>query len=131
VRTAINLQGVEKEQLERGNVLATKDSLRATRMVDVVLDHLKSAPRKLKNRAKCAFTQAPRRSSLPWCSWIEIISTLETLASRNKTRRTCAVLARDRYVLRSYSPVRAIAGGEILNAFLRRRSAFRKQPSQS
>ena len=55
LRTAINLQGVEKEQIERGNVVATKDSLKATRMVDVVLHHLKSAPRKLKNRAKVRF----------------------------------------------------------------------------
>ena len=30
LRTAINLQGVEKAQIERGNILATKDSLRKT-----------------------------------------------------------------------------------------------------
>jgi selenocysteine-specific elongation factor len=125
LRTAINLQGVEKEQLERGNVLATKDSLRATRMVDVVLDHLSSAPRKLKNRAKVRFHTGTS----------EIIATVVLLdRDELKPGDTCfaeirledpvAVLARDRYVLRSYSPVRAIAGGEILNAYPQKKKRF-------
>jgi len=125
LRTAINLQGVEKEQLERGNVLATKDSLRATRMVDVVLDHLRSAPRKLKNRAKVRFHTGTS----------EIIATVvlldrdelnpgDTCFAEIRLEAPVAVLARDRYVLRSYSPVRAIAGGEILNAAPQRKKRF-------
>lgn len=125
LRTAINLQGVEKEQLERGNVLATKDSLRATRMVDVVLDHLRSAPRKLKNRAKVRFHTGTS----------EIIATVvlldrdelnpgDTCFAEIRLEDPVAVLARDRYVLRSYSPVRAIAGGEILNAYPQKKKRF-------
>jgi len=125
LRTAINLQGVEKEQLERGNVLATKDSLRATRMVDVVLDHLSSAPRKLKNRAKVRFHTGTS----------EIIATVvlldrdelnpgDTCFAEIRLEDPVAVLARDRYVLRSYSPVRAIAGGEILNAYPQKKKRF-------
>jgi selenocysteine-specific elongation factor len=119
------LQGVEKEQLERGNVLATKDSLRATRMVDVVLDHLSSAPRKLKNRAKVRFHTGTS----------EIIATVvlldrdelnpgDTCFAEIRLEDPVAVLARDRYVLRSYSPVRAIAGGEILNAYPQKKKRF-------
>ncbi len=125
LRTAINLQGVEKEQIERGNVVATKDSLRATRMVDVVLDHLKSAPRKLKNRAKVRFHTGTS----------EIIATVvlldrdelkpgDTCFAEIRLEEPVAVLARDRYVLRSYSPVRAIAGGEILNAYPQKKKRF-------
>ena len=125
LRTAINLQGVEKEQIERGNVLATKDSLRATRMVDVVLDHLRSAPRKLKNRAKVRFHTGTS----------EIIATVvlldrdelnpgDTCFAEIRLEDPVAVLARDRYVLRSYSPVRAIAGGEILNAYSQKKKRF-------
>jgi selenocysteine-specific elongation factor len=43
LRTAVNLQGVEKAVIRRGDVLATKDSLRPTYMVDVSLDLLPSA----------------------------------------------------------------------------------------
>jgi len=81
LRTAINLQGVEKEQIERGDVVATKDSLRPTRIVDVVLHHLKSAPESSRTGQKCVSTQAPRRSSLRWCFWIETTSTPATRAS--------------------------------------------------
>ena len=125
LRTAINLQGVEKEQIERGDVVATKDSLRPTRMVDVVLHHLKSAPRKLKNRAKVRFHTGTS----------EIISTVVLLDRDDlnpgdrcfaeiRLGDPVAVLARDRYVLRSYSPVRAIAGGEILNAAPQKKKRF-------
>ena len=54
-RTAINLQGIEKMQIQRGDIVAAKDSLRSTYMVDVLLDLLPSSPRKLKNRAKVRF----------------------------------------------------------------------------
>jgi len=125
LRTAINLQGVEKEQIERGNVVATKDALRATRMVDVFLDHLRSAPRKIKNRAKVRFHTGTS----------EIIATVvlldrdelkpgDTCFAEIRLEEPVAVLARDRYVLRSYSPVRAIAGGEILNTAPQKKKRF-------
>jgi selenocysteine-specific elongation factor len=125
LRTAINLQGVEKEEIERGNVVATKDTLRPTRIVDVVLHHLKSAPRKLKNRAKVRFHTGTS----------EIIATVvlldkdelnpgDSCFAEIRLEEPVAVLARDHYVLRSYSPVRAIAGGEILNAAPQKKKRF-------
>jgi selenocysteine-specific elongation factor len=94
-------------------------------MVDVVLDHLRSAPRKLKNRAKVRFHTGTS----------EIIATVvlldrdelnpgDTCFAEIRLEDPVAVLARDRYVLRSYSPVRAIAGGEILNAYPRKKKRF-------
>jgi selenocysteine-specific elongation factor len=83
----------------------------------VQLDLLTSAPRKLKNRAKVRFHSGTS----------EIISTVALLGRDElKPGESCfaqirldqptAVLRNDRYVLRSYSPVRTIGGGEILNA---------------
>jgi selenocysteine-specific elongation factor len=125
LRTAINLKGLEKAMVQRGNVLATKDSLRPTYMVDAVLDLLPSAPRKLKNRAKVRFHAGTS----------EIISTVVLLDKDELTRgETCyaqirldeptTVLKGDRYVLRSYSPVRTIGGGEILNALPKKKKRF-------
>jgi selenocysteine-specific elongation factor len=125
LRTAINLQGIEKEQIERGNVVATKDSLRPTRIVDVALHHLKSSPRKLKNRAKVRFHTGTS----------EIIATLvlldkdelnpgDSCFAEIRLEEPVAVLARDHHVLRSYSPVRTIAGGEILNAAPQKKKRF-------
>jgi len=125
LRTAINLKGLEKAMVRRGNVLATKDSLRPTYMVDVVLDLLSSAPRKLKNRAKARFHTGTS----------EIISTVvlldkdeldkgETCYAQIRLDEPTTVLRNDRYVLRSYSPMRTIGGGEVLNAFPNKKKRF-------
>jgi len=125
LRTAINLQGVEKAQIQRGNIIAAKDSLRSTTMVDVSLELLPSAPRKLKNRTKARFHTGTS----------EIISTLilldndelkqgDSCFAQIRLEQPTAVLPHDRYVLRSYSPVRAIGGGEVLNVQPMRKKRF-------
>jgi selenocysteine-specific elongation factor len=125
LRTAINLQGLEKEQLMRGNVVATKNALRASRMVDVVFTLLPSAPRKLKNRSVVRFHTGTS----------EIISTIvlldreelspgQTCFAEIRLEEPTAVMYHDRYVLRSYSPVRTIGGGEILNAIAQKKKRF-------
>ena len=125
LRTAVNLQGIEKMMLRRGDILATKDSLRPTYMADVVLDHLTSAPRKLKNRAKVRFHTGTS----------EVISTVvlldrdelnpgESCFAQIRLDAPTAVLKGDRYVLRSYSPVQAIGGGEILNPLPSKKKRF-------
>ncbi len=125
LRTAVNLQGIEKASVHRGHILATKDALRPTYMVDVILDLLPSAPRKIKNRTKVRFHTGTS----------EIISTV-VLLDRNELEpgkgcfaqirldESTAVLRNDRYVLRSYSPVRTIGGGEILNALPKKKRRF-------
>lgn len=125
LRTAINLQGVEKTSLSRGNIVATKDSLRPTYMVDVILDLLPSTPRNLKNRAKVRFHNGTS----------EVISTLvlldrdelepgQTCLAQIRLDEPTTVLRGDRYVLRSYSPVRTIGGGEILNPLPKKKKRF-------
>ncbi len=125
LRTAINLQGLEKAAIHRGNILATKDSLRPSYMADVIFELLPSAPRKLKNRAKVRFHTGTS----------EIISTVvlldrdelepgESCYAQIRLDEPIAVLRNDRFVLRSYSPVRTIGGGKILNAFPVKKKRF-------
>jgi selenocysteine-specific elongation factor len=54
-RTAVNLQGVEKENAPRGSVLCAPGTLVPTRTVEVSLEYLPLAPRPLKNRAQVSF----------------------------------------------------------------------------
>ena len=56
-RTAVNLQGLDKETVERGDVLAAPESLTPTYMIDATLQHLSDAPRALKNRDRIRFHQ--------------------------------------------------------------------------
>jgi len=48
LRTAINLQGVEKEIVSRGDVVAENDSLRPSYMVDTILEYLESVNKNFK-----------------------------------------------------------------------------------
>jgi selenocysteine-specific elongation factor len=125
LRTAVNLQGVEKAAIERGNVLASKDSLKSTHMIEVNLELLPSAPRKLKNRSKVRFHTGT----------CEIISTVvlldrdelspgQTCYAQIRLEEPTAVLRNDHYVVRSYSPVQTIGGGEILSALPVKRKRF-------
>ncbi len=115
-RTAINLQGLEKSAIERGNVVATPGSLIPTFMLDAYLTHLASAPRPLKNRAKARLHVGTT----------EIIATIVILGKEElapgesgyvqfRLEKPTVALAGDRFILRSYSPIRTIGGGHILN----------------
>lgn len=125
LRTAVNIQGMEKAQIQRGNILAARDTLRPTYMVDVELDLLASAPRQLKNRAKGRFHSGTA----------EIISTIvlldcdilkqgERCYAQIRLDEPTTVLQGDRFILRSYSPVRTIGGGRIINALPLKKKRF-------
>ena len=115
-RTAVNLQGLEKADLQRGDVLITPGRYPAAYMLDVTLAVLKDAPRPLKHRAQVRFHIGTS----------EIMGRV-VLLDRNEVQPGEEVFAQlrlaepavaapqDRYVLRSYSPVLTIAGGAILD----------------
>ncbi len=127
LRSAINLQGVNKEDVNRGQVLSHEKSLLPSRSMDVWLQYLSNNEKPLKNRSRIRFhvgtaeilgrallldseTLAPGRSGLAQIQLEE-----ETTA-----------LSGDRFVLRSYSPVRTIAGGEILHPRPTRHKRFQE-----
>jgi len=55
LRTAVNLQGVEKALFERGNVITVPELLQPTMRVDCHLTYLASAVKSLKNGARMRF----------------------------------------------------------------------------
>jgi selenocysteine-specific elongation factor len=121
-RTAINLQGIEKEQINRGDVAATPGSLIGSTLFDAELHYLRSAPKELKNRTQVRVHLGTR----------EIVGRVvllesDTLAPGETTRiqlilqEPAAAWPGDRYVIRSYSPITTIGGGEILNVAPKKR----------
>ena len=49
LRTAVNLQGLERTDVFRGDIIGHRGELKTTYMLDVFLEHLVDAPRPLKN----------------------------------------------------------------------------------
>ncbi len=116
MRTAINFQGLEKTVIDRGDVLSTPGALIPSYMVDVSIQYLKSNKKAVKNRARVRFHAGT--SEIPGLLILLDRDKLEpgdsTVAQIRLDAPVCLV-KEDRYVLRSYSPVRTIGGGEILN----------------
>ena len=115
-RTALNFQGLEKTVLGRGNVITGPGTIVDTRRIDAWLDHLPNSPRPLKNRSVARFHSG---TSEIMCRIILLnrdeLAPGESDFIQIFLESPAVLLPRDRYVLRSYSPVYTIGGGNILD----------------
>jgi len=126
MRTAINFQGLEKASINRGDIVSTPDVLVPGYMLDVSLNYLDSNAKALKNRTRVRF-----HSGTSEIMGIIALLDREELAPgesaviqiRLDTPVTC--IKDDRFVVRSYSPVRTIGGGKILNPIPPKHKRFR------
>ena len=115
-RTAVNVQGLERTALQRGDVLVTPGRFPVTYMLDVTLTLLAQAPRPLKHRDRVRFhigtSEIMGRVIL--LDRDEVQPGEEVFAQLHLEEPAIAA-PQDRYVLRSYSPIQTIAGGVILD----------------
>jgi len=125
-RTAINFQGLEKAAIERGETLAFPDTLNPSYMVDVSLLFLKSNKKALKNRTRVRFHTGTSEilGNLILLDREEIKPGQETVAQL-RLDTPVSLVKDDRYVIRSYSPVRTIGGGAVLNPMPPKHKRFR------
>ncbi|HET7853027.1 MAG TPA: SelB C-terminal domain-containing protein, partial [Candidatus Methylomirabilis sp.] len=115
-RTAVNLPGLETDQIERGNLLCLPGTLRVSTSLEATLALLPDAPRPLHNRARVRFhlgtVEILARTIL---LDREKLNPGEEAYAHLRLERPTAAMPHDRYVLRSYSPATTIGGGVILD----------------
>lgn len=114
-RVAINIANVKKESIKRGYVLAPKNSISLTNLIDVKIDILKDSNRILKNYERLHLYTG---TSEILCRAI-LLDKLEIGAGESGfaqllLEEEIAVKKDDRFVLRFYSPLETIGGGRIL-----------------
>jgi len=115
-RTAINLQGLEKEELERGMVVAPPGALLPSRRLDAYLEVLPSAPRPLKHRqAVRLHTGTSERVALPLLLDADELPPGASGYVQFFLRQPLALKPGDRLVIRSFSPAFTWGGGLILH----------------
>ncbi len=114
-RTAINMQGVDVADIERGMVLAPPGALEPNYMFDCQFLYLASNSKPLKHRSRVRvhFGTAEIIGRISLLDRDEILPGDETVVQL-LLEKTTAVWPGDRYVIRSYSPVATIGGGTIL-----------------
>ena len=128
LRTAINLQGLERDSVLRGEVLAPPDTLQPSRRMDVWVQYLSSMEKPLKNRAQVRF-HVGTSENLGRLLLLdaEELAPGQSGPAQMLLEEDVVCLAGDRFVLRSYSPVRTIGGGEIMNPVPHRHKRFNEK----
>ena len=120
-RTAVNLQGIEKDELSRGDTIVSSGYFQPTKTLDAKLNLLKQAPRGLKTGARIRFYNTTQEA----IGRITILGS-NVLAPGEEAyiqlRLEQQVIAQhgDRYILRFYSPMETLGGGMVLNPHTRR-----------
>ncbi|MGI6344178.1 MAG: selenocysteine-specific translation elongation factor [Bacillota bacterium] len=127
-RVALNLVGVNKEDLSRGDVLAAPGLLRPTLMLDVRLELLADAAKPLENRQRVRlYTGASEVLCRVVLLDSEMLLPGETSLAQLRLEEPLALLSGDRFVIRSYSPMDTIGGGSVLDAHPRKRKRFKEE----
>ena len=120
-RTAVNLQGVEKDQLSRGDTIVSAGFFTPTKTLDAKLTLLKQAPRGLKTGSRIRFYNTTQEA----IGRITILGTNELAPGEEafvqlRLEQPVIVQHGDRYILRFYSPMETLGGGMVLNPHTRR-----------
>ena len=119
-RTAVNLAGVEHSALGRGMALGTPGKFQVTRRIDVRLELLPTAP-KLKQRSRVHF----HGGTCETIAEVHLYDRRElppgqSALAQLRLQEEALVLARDRFIVRQFSPVTTMGGGVVLDPGARR-----------
>jgi len=115
-RTAVNLQGVERAAVERGNVLGLAGTLVPSVLVDGALELLPEAPRPLKSRDRVrVHTGTSEIMARVLLLDRPELAPGQSAFGRFRLEAPLVALPGDRFVMRSYSPMVTIGGGTLLD----------------
>ena len=114
-RVAINLAGLKKTEIDRGDVVAPINSMQDTMMLDVKLKLIKGMDRTIDNRTRLRLYIGTKEVL---CRIVlldkEQIGPGEEGYAQLRLEETVVAKRGDKFILRFYSPMFTIGGGEIL-----------------
>ena len=115
-RTAMNLQGIERAAITRGDVVGPQGALIPSLLVDGTLELLEDAPRPVKTRDRIRFHAGTSEimARVLLVDRAELQPGERTFA-RFRLEAPLVALPGDRFVVRSYSPIVTIGGGTLLD----------------
>ena len=115
-RVAVNVPDRKKEEIFRGDVLATGDSLYPTMMVDVKLEVLKHTERSIKHGSRVHVYHGTKellgKVALMNC---DELKAGESGYAQLRLEEKTVLRKGDHFVIRFYSPVETIGGGVVLD----------------
>ena len=121
-RVAINLTGVGKDEVLRGDVVTTPGWLRPTLLVDCQLRYLPDAPLPLKHNTRVDFFSGAAETH----AQVRLLGTRALAPGEEgwvqlRLEKPVALAKGDRFIIRQPSPSVTIGGGRVVNPFPGRR----------
>ena len=123
MRVAVNLPGIEAGDIERGAVLCLPGTLTATTLMDVRLNLLPNAPRPLRRRERVRIHLGTGEilARIQLLDRAEIAPGETDVAAQLLCETPAAPVRGERFVMRYYSPARAVGGGYVVEPHPARR----------
>lgn len=114
-RVAINIAGLKKEDIDRGDVIAPKNSMKETLMLDVRLKLIEDLDRPIENRTRLRLYIG---SAEVLCRLVlldkEVLNPGEEGFAQLRLEEKVVAKRGDKFIVRFYSPMFTIGGGDIL-----------------
>ncbi|MGB1286344.1 MAG: selenocysteine-specific translation elongation factor [Aggregatilineales bacterium] len=115
-RVAVNISGLDKKDIQRGDVLTYPGQLETTRLIDVYFRHLPDASRPLKHNNKVKFFSGASES----IAHVRLLDDEQIHPGQSgwlqlNLNTPLPLTLRDRFILRYPSPPETIGGGAIIN----------------
>ena len=115
-RTAVNLQGIEKDQISRGDTIVTRGFFTTTRNIDCSLSMLKQATRGIKTGTRIRFYNNTQES----IGRAALVGTSELNPGDKgsvqfRLEQPVLIQHGDRFIIRFYSPMETLGGGMVLD----------------
>lgn len=114
-RVAMNLAGIKKDELDRGDTIAPIDSMKDTRILDVKIKLLKNIDKTIDNRKRIRLYLGTKEVL---CRIVlldkEVLNPGEEAYAQLRLEEEVVAKRGDKFIIRFYSPMFTIGGGEIL-----------------
>lgn len=123
-RCALNLTGIEKEELHRGTVIVEKGKAIPVILVDAVVQMVQGSEELVHNQRVHLHTGTSSVLARVRIIGEDRIKTSDRGYVQLRLEEPIVALRGDRFILRSYSPVRTIGGGKILFHKTKNRKRF-------
>ncbi len=126
-RVALNLAGLKKSDIQRGNVISYVNSMKDTMMIDVKLKLIKDAQRIIENRTRVRMYIGTKEVL---CRVVlldkETLTPGETCYAQLRLEESIVAKRGDRFIIRFYSPMITIGGGEVIEPNPPKRKRFKE-----
>ncbi len=124
-RVAINITGVKKSDIHRGDVISKPDALESTMMLDVKLNLLKDSRRIIENRTRVrVYIGASEVFARLTILDKEKLTPGDTCYAQLRLEEPVVAKPKDKFIIRFYSPMETIGGGQVIVAKPEKRKRF-------